>query len=223
MIRISLATAFFAIWIAVSLNADEKPPKAADSNTPQQKINLFDGKSLEGWRIIKTFDFKEHGKVEVEDGVILLGQGSPATGISWKGELPRINYEITLQAKRVEGSDFFCGLTFPVKKEYCSLIVGGWGGQVVGLSNLDDFSAIENETTQVIDFEQNRWYPIRLLVMEDQITIFIDNKKIIDIDTQHEFSIWWEQEPVTPLGIVTWNTASGIKDLKMKRVKPKED
>ena len=38
-----------------------------------------------------------------------------------------MDYELRLEAKRVEGGDFFCGLTFPVGKEYCTLILGGWG------------------------------------------------------------------------------------------------
>ena len=225
MIRTILAASLVISFLAIHTWADdaEKPaPNQAAQEQTAKNVTLFDGKTLKGWRIIKSFDFKDHGEIKVKDGVIQLGQGSPATGISWKGDLPKINYELSLQAKRTDGDDFFCGLTFPIKDEYCSLIVGGWGGQVVGLSNLDDFSAIENETTQVIDFEKNRWYPIRLVVLEDQITIYIDKKKIIEIDTDHEFSIWWEQDPVTPLGIVSWNTAGAIKDLKLKQVEVKK-
>ncbi|MCP4194241.1 MAG: DUF1080 domain-containing protein [Planctomycetaceae bacterium] len=217
-----LFSVFLTLSVVSATLADEKAKTNSLPNPDQtartNKLILFDGESLKGWRIIKTFDFKDHGPVQVKNKTITLGKGAPATGISWKGELPRSNYEISLQAKRTEGDDFFCGLTFPVKKDYCSLIVGGWGGQVVGLSNLDDFSAIENETTQVVEFEQDKWYPIRLRVTDDRITIHIDKKKLIDIDTQHKFSIWWEQDPVTPLGIVTWNTAGSIKDLKIKRV-----
>ena len=40
--------------------------------------------------------------------------GNDLTGITWTGDLPRLGYEIEVQAKRVSGSDFFCGLTFPV-------------------------------------------------------------------------------------------------------------
>ena len=55
------------------------------------------------------------------------------TGITWTNEMPRMGYEISLEAMRVEGSDFFCGLTFPVGKDYLSLIVGGWGGRRGGV------------------------------------------------------------------------------------------
>jgi hypothetical protein len=180
---------------------------------------LFDGKSLEGWRIIEKFDFDGHGDVYVKDGVIYLEKGKPATGIAWKGEFPKSNYELSLQGQRVEGSDFFCGLTFPVKDSFCTLILGGWGGSVVGLSNIDGFSAIENETTQAIDFQQGRWYQIKLTVLDDRITVAIDGKPLIDVATEgHKFSIWWEQEPVTPLGIVSWYTTGALKDLKLTSV-----
>ncbi len=197
----------------------ETPQAEKRKDASPKEVKLFDGKSLEGWRIIDTFDFKGHGKIEVKDEVITLNRGKPATGISWKGDLPRSNYQFSCEAKRIEGSDFFCGLTFPVKEEYCTLILGGWGGQVVGLSNIDDFSAIENATTQIIEFEANRWYPIRLVVMDDRITISVDNKQIIEVETENrKFSIWWEQEPVTPLGIVTWRTTGAMRKLQLKSV-----
>ncbi|MBN2588491.1 MAG: hypothetical protein JXA96_01410 [Sedimentisphaerales bacterium] len=55
-------------------------------------------------------------------------------GIYWTGPLVTMSYEITLEAMRVEGSDFFCGLTFPVDENPCTLIPGGWGGTLCGLS-----------------------------------------------------------------------------------------
>ena len=124
--------------------------------------SLFDGKTLGKWEVIEKHSFKEHGPVEVKDGAIVLGEGRPATGIRWTGEFPKINYEVTLEAKRIEGNDFFCGVTFPVGKSPCTLILGGWGGTAVGLSNIDNNSAIENETTQFRDFKRDRWYAIRL-------------------------------------------------------------
>ena len=57
------------------------------------------------------------------------------------------DYEVTLEAMRVDGNDFFCGMTFPAGKDPCTLIVGGWGGTVVGLSSINGMDASENETT----------------------------------------------------------------------------
>jgi len=184
---------------------------------------LFDGKTLDGWRIIDKWDFADHGDVKVEDGVIVLGKGDPATGISWKGELPRNNYELTWQAQRRIGSDFFCGLTFPVRDSHCTLILGGWGGQIVGLSNIDGFSAVENSTTRTVAFEEKRWYQLRLRVTDAKIQVWLDDKPLVDVATEgKKLSIWWEQEPVTPLGIVTWNTEGAIKDLQWTPLKPEK-
>ena len=128
----------------------------------------------------------------------------------------RINYQIELDAKRTDGSDFFCGMTFPINDDYLSMIIGGWGGKVTGLSNLNDLSAIENETTGVIDFENNKWYHIRLKVTEEKVQAWLDDERIINVDLKDKkLSIWWEQEPVRPLGISTWYTQARVKNIKV--------
>jgi len=83
---------------------------------------LFDGHSLAGWRIT---EFGGQGRVTVRKGLLLLSAGTPFTGVHWTNDPPKMNYEISLEAMRVSGSDFFCGLTFPVRDSFCSLIVGG--------------------------------------------------------------------------------------------------
>ncbi len=93
-----------------------------------------------------------------------------------------MNYEVALDAMRVMGSDFFCGLTVPVGTNFCSLIVGGWGGSLVGISSLDGMDASENETTKFVSFESGRWYRIRLRVTEKKIEGWIDKDKLVDVD-----------------------------------------
>ena len=102
-------------------------PAASGEWTP-----LFDGQSLKGW---KETPFRGRGEVRVKDGTILIGKGH-LTGITWTGEFPKSGYEIRFEAARLEGNDFFAGITFPVKDSFCSWINGGWGGSVVGLSSL---------------------------------------------------------------------------------------
>src|SRR4030043_84945 len=135
-------------------------PQAALEDAPQTpaETSLFDGKTLGNWNIT---DFGGQGKVYVKDGSIYLEQGNDMTGITWAGPLIRMNYEITLEAMRVSGSDFFCGFAFPVNDKCCSLILGGWGGSLCGLSNFDYYDAANNETTRFVSFENNKWYPVR--------------------------------------------------------------
>ena len=85
---------------------------------------------------------------------------------------------------RTMGSDFFCGLTFPYKETHATLILGGWGGSLIGISSLDDFDASENETGDAYIFEDNQWYDVRLKVTDSEFTVWIDGKSVIDCEVE---------------------------------------
>jgi len=189
---------------------------------PVEPMWLFGGerKTLKGWKVVQEIYFKHHGKVYVKDGTIVLEAGSPMTGISWTGEFPRDDYEVTLEAKRVEGGDFFCGMTFPVAESPCTLILGGWGGCVVGLSNIDGLHAAENETTTGVTFENGRWYRVRLRVTPAKIEVWIDDQQMIELARAgHEFTIWDEQDPVKPFGVATWYTTAALRNITLRSVR----
>src|SRR6059036_3000849 len=65
---------------------------------------LFDGRTLAGWE--KT-DLGDRGEARVEGGRIVLSPGDPMNGVRWTGKFPGLDYEIRLEAMRLEGSDFF--------------------------------------------------------------------------------------------------------------------
>ncbi len=194
--------------------------EAAQDPQPPAKQRLLNGKDLGDWRVISKFNFEDHGIVKVEKGVVFLGKGQPATGIAWRREFPRTDYEVRLDAMRIEGDDFFCGMTFPVGKKYCTLILGGWGGGTTGLSNLDDEPAVENDTSGYHEFKPDKWYRVRLRVTDEKIQAWIDKQKIIDVVVKgRKLSIWWEQEPARPFGITTWNTTGALKNIEVTRLK----
>jgi len=177
---------------------------------------LFDRRTLAGWR---ESDFWGRSDVRIENDRIVMARGNDMTGITWTGDLPQVNYEVTLQAMRVDGSDFFCGLTFPVQGAFCSLILGGWGGSVVGLSSLDGYDASENETNQWIRFDQRRWYRVRLRVTPEKIEAWLDLSKIIDVNLAgREISTRIEVEPSKPFGLATWRTTGAVRDLRLRRL-----
>lgn len=181
---------------------------------------LFDGKSLAGWKIAEKGVFDKHGAVTVKEGTIRLAKGDSGTGIYRADQPPRMNYEITLEAMRTDGSDFFCGLTFPVNDQYCTMIIGGWGGGVTGLSNVDDLSAVENGATGYQEFKNDQWYKIRLKVTPETVTAWVDGDSIFSLEPKDvKFSIWWEQEPMRPLGIATWNTSAALRNIELKKLK----
>lgn len=183
---------------------------------PQTETSLFDGKTLGQWKIT---DFGGQGDVYVKDGAIYLEMGSDMTGVNWTGPLVRMNYEITLEAMRVDGSDFFCGLTFPVADKPCSLILGGWGGGVCGLSNIDYYDAANNETSQFLSFENGQWYRVRLRVTPDRIEAWLDDEELVNIETTNrKIDIRSEMDLSQPLGIATWCTTGAIRNIHMKPI-----
>jgi hypothetical protein len=178
---------------------------------------LFDGKSLTGWRVT---DFGGGGRVEVQKGLLVFWMGEPFVGVNYTNEIPRVNYEVTLQAMRVAGADFFCGLTFPVRDSHCSLIVGGWGGGVVGISSLDGADASENETTQFVTFETGRWYRIRVRVSEQKIEAWIEQKKVVDVLTAGRkiSTRFGDIELSKPFGLASWSTSAAFRGIRIRSV-----
>jgi hypothetical protein len=184
-------------------------------------VSLFNGKDLTGWAVS---GFAAGGEVKVEDKQIIIGMGEMLTGVTLTNLalLPHGDYEVTLDAQRIDGGDFFCGLTFPVAKSSCSLIVGGWGGGLVGLSSIDGFDASENSTTKVMAFDKNHWYHIRLRVTEKNIQCWIDKEQIIDVDIEGKrISLrLGEIYRSEPFGIATYQTRAAIRNLAWRPVHP---
>src|SRR5438094_358758 len=129
----------------VAIQADEPAKK----DEPKWK-SLFNGKDLEGWKSTK---FGGEGEVIVEKGAIILDRGSEMTGVTYTGKVPKNNYELVVEAQRLDGFDFFAGATFPVGDEFASFIPGGWGGGVTGISSINGRDASENETTQPFTYK----------------------------------------------------------------------
>ncbi|OHB67265.1 MAG: hypothetical protein A2V70_12315 [Planctomycetes bacterium RBG_13_63_9] len=213
-----LAVGLLAVGLSAVVFCAAAAPVVQPNPTSPWK-SLFDGKKLGQWKVTEDFDFRRHGKVEVVDGTLVLGKGRPGTAVRYTGKLPTIDYELALEAMRVEGEDFFCGLTFPIGKSPCTLIVGGWGGPVVGLSNVDGEPAVENETTVYREFKKGRWYTIRLRVTKAKVEAWIDKEKIIDLPTKdRKFTIWFEQESVLPMGIATWETTGALRNIRVQTI-----
>jgi hypothetical protein len=182
---------------------------------------MFDGPTLAGWR---ETPFAGHGEVHCQDGVMILGMGDPFTGLNWTNDFPKMNYEVALDAMRVMGSDFFCGLTVPVGTNCCSLIVGGWGGSLIGISSIEGMDASENETTKFTNFESGRWYRIRLRVTEKRIEGWIDKEKLVDVvTTDRRISVRpGDIELSQPFGVAAWQTMSALREIKFRRLVARE-
>jgi hypothetical protein len=177
---------------------------------------MFDGKSLKGW---KATPFAGHGTVRIEDGTMILTPGSgPLTGITRIEAFPKHHYQVRLEAARLQGNDFFAGITFPAYSSFCSWINGGWNGTIVGLSSLDGYDASENETTSKQVFEKGRWYRLRFEVTGERIAAWIDDELVLEFAMgSREISLRpGEIELSKPFGIASYRTVAGLRKIEYR-------
>ena len=176
---------------------------------------LLPKNGLDGWAVC---NYAGHGEIENVDGELILRAGEGLTGVRLTKDVPaKVNYEIELEAKRVDGNDFFCGVTFPVKDSHCSLIIGGWGGGVVGLSSLNKQDASQNETTRYMRFVSDRWYKVKLRVTDTHIQAWLDGEQIVDADySDKDVSVRIDILESTPLGLAAWQTTSSYRNVTFK-------
>jgi hypothetical protein len=198
-----------ALWLAACA---APPPTAGPWH------DLFDGASLGAFVVT---DFGGQGAVEVHDGRLHLGIGSPLTGVTWSGALPTSDYELEVVAAREQGNDFFCGVTFPVGDAHLTLVLGGWGGAVCGLSSLDGDDAAHNATRTLRTFTTGRDYRATLLVRGDRVAASVDGEALCAIDPrQHTLGLRPEVTLSRPLGLATFATAAAIRTVRWRALPP---
>lgn len=220
------AALFFTAFAVLSLSADEKPASPLPPVLPEAAhppgLALFNGKDLSGW---KAVDAGGSGEVAVEDGALVIGHGETLSGVVFEKPetLPLTNYEVRLQARRERGNDFFCGITFPVGdlKTCATLVLGGWGGAVTGVSNIDGMDASENGTTDTFKFEDNKWYDIRLKVTPEKLEAWIGDKQIVNQEiTGKKISLRRGSiELYAPFGLSTFQTRGALRDIRLLDLK----
>jgi hypothetical protein len=205
----------FVFAISSSAFAADPAPAAMDT------VVLFDGKSLADWEKV---DIGGSGDVSLEDGEMIIAQGESVSGTVYKKakDLPLQNYEISLETMRVEGADFFCGLTFPVGdlKTCLTLVLGGWGGAVTGISSIDGMDASENSTSSYQRFADNTWYKVRLQVTPKDIHVWIDGKEVVNVEIEGR-KLGVRPGPIEsylPLSFTTYQTRAAIKNVKLTKL-----
>lgn len=196
------------------LEAAPAPEAIATADAEPSEISLFNGTGLGDWEITQ---FGGEGDVFVDEEKNLeFGFGAVMTGVNWKGEVPALtNYEITLDAMKLDGYDFFCALTFPVKDSHATFVIGGWGGGVVGISSVDDLNASENETMNIEGFEKDRWYKVKVRVTDDRLEAWLDDDQMVDLSLKgKKISLLpGDIELCAPIGLASFQTRSQFRNI----------
>jgi hypothetical protein len=196
--------------------ADAGPVRSAGSNAEESGwISLFDGKTLGGW---KNTPFGGGAEAEVENGLLQVEAGEELSGVQYSKPVPRMSYEVSVEAMRRNGLDFFCGLTFPVGEKHMTFVVGGWGGSTVGLSSIDKLDASQNETNKIRFFKDNQWYKIRLRVEPERIQAWIDKEQVVDVNTKGRALDLrpGEIEISVPFALATFRTAASFRNIRLR-------
>jgi Domain of Unknown Function (DUF1080) len=217
----ALQCALFLIALIAAVRVDgrgsqDTPP--ADV-APADPIVLFDGKSMDRWEIA---DFGGQDRIEVIDGAIVCEPGYPIAGIrSLRDDLPTNDYMLELEAQKIDGTDFFCCLTFPVNDGHLSLVLGGWGGTTCGLSCLDEKDAAHNETRFVRRFPREQWFRIQIRMSGNRVVASIDGEEVVNADLAgRKISLRSEVLRTTPIGICAFETKAAWRNIRVTRIAP---
>jgi len=182
---------------------------------------LFNGKDLSGW----TNVFAASGGAPVKvlpDGVVECGAGDPLSGLAYTNAAPTMNYELSLEAMRVEGSDFFVALTIPVATNFCTVVVGGWGGSLCGISSVDYLDASENQWSECKNLLNDRWYRLRVRVTPGVLQVFLNEDLYaarIEYGESSRLSLrFGDIEKCKPLGLATYCTRAYWRNLTLTRL-----
>ena len=192
-------------------------PAAQATAADDKTISLFDGKTLKNW---KSSEFGGDAEPQVEDGKLIVGVGATLSGVTYTGPaLPKVDYEIELDAQKLSGDDFFVGLTFPYKDNFATLVLGGWGGGLVGISSVDNMDAANNDTGTTMNFERKKWYHVKVRATDKKIEAWVDNEQVVNLETEgKKIDLRVDIENARPFGLATYQTAAGYKNIVVRKL-----
>lgn len=224
------------LMIAASLAGCDKPKNAGSptAQAPAAGVEAPKAPEPEPWIVgnelgdWKPLEAASQAKVSVKDGVLYLGSGDGVSGVVYTGkrEIPVVDYELTWEAMKIDGVDFFGAATFPVRdaKTCVTLINGGWGGGVTGISCIDEMSANENNTQSTIGYKDGQWYKFRVLVTAEMMVGYVDDKQIFKvlIKDKKVGLRSGDIELCAPFGFATYMTKGAVKNIQFRPIKSSE-
>ncbi len=190
----------------------------APTNAPEW-TTLFDGESLGRWR---AGVFGDSDELDFEEGGAVLPIGVPLTGITYLDEAPQGAYSLEVQATKKYGNDFFLGVTFPVRDGHVTLVLGGWGGSLCGLSCIDGEDASTNATQSFRSFPNGKRQTVVIEVTDERVRASVNGDELVDVSLDgHSFSVRPEVSPSVPLGISSFATCTLLHSVRLQEQGPR--
>jgi len=178
---------------------------------------LFDGKTLTGWRIVRDLPEGKAGRVGVGQGVIGLWEDGRAAGVAWDGPFPTQDYEVVVEAQRVRGDGRFCNIIFPAWDGHGLFAVGD---RMVGLGLVNGKGAHENLTTRRARFRNGRWYTIRLRVTAHRVRAWVDDE-VVDLPKgRGRLTLSHVFTPFRPFGLASERARAAFRSVRLRRLPP---
>lgn len=160
-------------------------------------------------------EFGGEGCASIEANRIVLEPGVPLAGVTWTGESPEVPFVLEVEFTKRYGNDFPCALTFPVAGSHLSLVLGGWGGTVCGLSSLDGLDASRNESRFVRSFPPGVRTHVRVEVRADVVLAALDGVEVVRVELAgRTLGLRAELLPSRPLGIAAFATAVELHSVR---------
>jgi serine/threonine-protein kinase len=195
-------------------------PAAKQGTKEGEWVSLFDGKTLDGWRVVKGANFGESPQVTPRGGLMVFERGVNDTGVSCTREIPTTGYEVSLECRPDAADSCWC-VVFPVGDSHCRLAVGGWGGSVVGLDLLDGREARDNVTTKRVQSVAGRWYKAVLRVTDKRVQAWLDGQAVVDLARNgHTFKLDWYSEALKPFGLYVIRTTAAMRNIRLRQIEP---
>lgn len=159
------------------------------------------------------------GEVEFDEQGVLMRFGSPLTGVRWLGDALPDSYEVEVRAARIDGNDFFCGLNLPIGTDSATVVLGGWGGALCGLSCIDGMDASMNATRSFQDFSRGEVHVLRVRVDPQEVYAEVDGAELFR-HTRGEgvLSLRAEVQPVGSFGVTCFQTTARIESVRWRPI-----
>ena len=109
---------------------------------------------------------------------------------------------------------------FVVIEGAATLVLGGWGGALVGISSIDDQDASENSTRSEQHFINGKWYRVRLEITNDELKAWIDDRLVVNTSIKgRKISLRpGDIEHCAPFGFATYASEGQVRGLRLRRL-----